>query len=205
MFFLILFGIATTLNIPLEAFSKSHISSGGIVGVFISISLLIADVLLPIPSSIIMIANGAIYGLWLGALISILGGVGATILGYYIGRKGESQSLKFLRKEDLYLAHKFFDRWGLWAVIVSRSIPLLSETISVMSGISGWSIQRTILSSVIGYLPISILYAYSGRYITQDNLGISSFLIVMALASLTWVIGRSFKKNKENKMSNSAQ
>ncbi|MGZ8780378.1 MAG: hypothetical protein ACXW31_10670, partial [Thermoanaerobaculia bacterium] len=50
--------------------------------------LLIVDVLLPVPSSPIMVANGALFGIAGGTLLSLAGSVGAVLAGFALGRAG---------------------------------------------------------------------------------------------------------------------
>ena len=192
--FLCLFLFVELLNLPIETLAMSWVEGGGILGMLLSITLLIADVFLPIPASLIMIANGAIYGPWLGAFLSLLGGVGATMTGYFLGRAGEQKVSRWMGAEERAQAKAFFDKWGLLAVVVSRPIPLLSETVAIMAGLSKWSIGLTLLSGILGFLPVVIIYALSGAFASQQDYGLFTFFIVMALGGITWLLGKYFYK-----------
>ena len=58
----------------------------------LGVGLLVSDVALPVPSSVVMVAQGAVFGLVVGALLALLGGVGATMTAYLLGRRGRRRS-----------------------------------------------------------------------------------------------------------------
>jgi uncharacterized membrane protein YdjX (TVP38/TMEM64 family) len=63
-------------------------SDGGIDAALVGVGLLVGDVVLPVPSSLVMLAHGALFGVVLGALLSLVGTVGAALVGVWIGRRG---------------------------------------------------------------------------------------------------------------------
>lgn len=73
---------------------------GGLIAACAGIGLLIADVILPIPASLVMIAHGAIFGVWLGSLFSLIGGVMASCAGYYLGYKSGPMINKFITMQE---------------------------------------------------------------------------------------------------------
>jgi uncharacterized membrane protein YdjX (TVP38/TMEM64 family) len=158
----------------------------GIAGV----GLLIADVVAPVPSSIVMFANGILFGLFWGALLSIVGGLGAAWLGHWLGKKGEQRALRWMGEDTLAKTNRFFQKYGLLAIIVSRPIPLLAETLSITAGLSDMPRKKFLWGSFLGLLPAAILYAVAGYYAVEFDAGTYAFLGVMLLAALAWAIGQ---------------
>jgi len=192
LFFLLVFGITVLLGFAPGNEVVNNSSAGSTLGALFSIGLLIADLLLPVPSSLIMIGNGAFYGVFLGSLLSLLGGLGALLVGYYLGSKGETIASRWLGPNERRSATAFFERWGILTVAISRPIPLLSETVAIMAGLAGWPLKSTIISAVAGLLPISIIYAWSGAYAANQDYGILPFLLVVGVSSIAWLVGRFF-------------
>ena len=63
--FTILFLIVEALGVPLLSDPTPWMKHGGVLAATIGVGLLIADVVLPVPSSIVMVAHGALFGvLW---------------------------------------------------------------------------------------------------------------------------------------------
>lgn len=189
-FSLMCFGLAELLGLSMDHRAPGWIESSGPLGMLLSVLLLVSDVFLPVPSSLIMILNGALYGPWLGACLSVVGGVGATCAGYALGRGGTTVVRRWVSDAELERARLFFRRWGILAVIVSRPVPLLAETVAIMAGLSGWGFGRTLLSALGGVLPVAIIYALSGAMASQQDYGLLTFFLVMGIGAAAWWIGR---------------
>lgn len=189
-FILLTFFIAITFEIPILTDPTYILKHGGITAAFISIALLISDIILPVPSSIVMIANGAVFGFWNGVLITMIGGVTASLTGFYIGKKSTSYINKYITPAEQEQAKQLMNKWGISILIISRSIPILAETMSIMAGATGVSSLQMFLASIVGLLPVAILYSYTGVYAADLNSALWSFIIVMACAGLFWVIGK---------------
>jgi len=152
--------------------------------------LLIADVVAPVPSSIIMLANGILFGPVWGTLLSLAGGMGAALVGYCLGTQGERAGKRWFGEESLTRANSFFRKHGMIAVIVSRPIPILAEAISIIAGISRMPSQRFFPAVLVGLLPTAVIYAIAGAYTLNLNRGLYAFLAVLLLAGAVWITGR---------------
>ena len=62
--FTILFLIVEALHVPLLSDPTPWMKRGGVLAAVIGVGLLIADVVLPVPSSLVMVAHGALFGVW---------------------------------------------------------------------------------------------------------------------------------------------
>ena len=116
------------------------------------VALLTADVLLPVPSSLVMIAHGALFGVVLGTLLSLGGSLGAALTGFLAGRRGGPLLARVVPPEERVRADRLLARWGVFALMVTRPVPLLAETTAIMAGAStiGWG--AVILASLVGSL-----------------------------------------------------
>src|ERR1044072_9556906 len=86
--FLLLFFLVEALGIPLLVDPTPWLNRGGPWAAILGMGLLVVDVLLPVPSSIVMVAHGALFGVLAGTLFSLAGSTGATLFGFWIGRRG---------------------------------------------------------------------------------------------------------------------
>ncbi len=139
---------------------------------------------------------GSFLGSFLGSLLSILGGLGATLTGHWIGTKGEAAGKRWMGEMALDRARTFFQKHGLIALIVSRPIPILAEAISIIAGISGMPRKQLIPGTILGLIPAAVLYAIAGAYAVDLNSGLYAFLAVMLLATTVWAIGRLILHSK---------
>ena len=101
----------------------------------LGVGLLLIDVVAPVPSSVVMLANGMLFGVVLGTALSMVGGGGAAALGFWLGRSGGRAGRRWFGVEALNRANAFFQKHGMVAVILSRPVPILAETVTVVAGI----------------------------------------------------------------------
>lgn len=190
LFFVAAFLVALALDVPIltgTEWIQNHAWSSAVV---ILNALLIADVLLPIPSSLLMVANGALLGTVAGALATI----GSTILGgmlaFWLGRRGAPWLMARISERERVQADRFFQRWGAMAVLVSRPVPILAETIGILAGTTAMTWPRFIVSVFLGNLPPAILYAFAGASAKNASYSVAIFLILVGLAGGWWLLGR---------------
>jgi uncharacterized membrane protein YdjX (TVP38/TMEM64 family) len=159
----------------------------------ISVVLLGIDVILPIPSSFVMISNGVLFGFMVGGILSVTGGLISSTIGYFIGSKGNRLARRFSSEAEEVKARRFLEKYGSIAIIASRPIPVLAESVSIISGTLNWSFKKVVFNSFVGLLPISFVYSLTGAYSTSFNSAAIAFLINIGMAGLIWLI-TSWKK-----------
>jgi uncharacterized membrane protein YdjX (TVP38/TMEM64 family) len=195
--FLLLFFIVEALGIPLLVDPTPWLNQRSAWTAALGVGLLIADVLLPVPSSLVMVAHGALFGLIIGTLLSLLGSTGAALFGFWIGRRGGRWLERLVIEEERERANHLLERWGMLAIVVTRPIPLLAETVSIMAGASplGWG--RTTLAAIAGSLPPALLYALTGASAGQFQSTALMFLFVLLITGVFWMVGRKIASSKE--------
>jgi uncharacterized membrane protein YdjX (TVP38/TMEM64 family) len=194
LFILTCFGLATWWGHPVFTDPIPYLGKAGPGAMFLSCLLLASDVLLPVPSSIIMIANGTMFGLGMGTMASMMGGLMAVFVGWGLGRWGSDHIQRWTGAASMEQAKCFMDRWGFLAILLSRPIPVLAETIVIMAGSLSLSPWRVGLYSAAGLIAPSLLYAYAGSRAAEAPQAWQSFAWVMGIATLAWVAARIFQK-----------
>jgi uncharacterized membrane protein YdjX (TVP38/TMEM64 family) len=187
---LLAFGVVEALNVTVLSDPDSWLDRGGVPAAALGLGLLLFDVFIPVPSSVIMIANGALFGILLGTVLSLVGSTGAALTGYWTGRRGESVVARFISAKERDQAAQLLHRWGLFAIIISRPVPILAETIAIIAGVAGIGWRRVLLAALIGGVPAALLYAIAGATISGAGKGIYVFLLVLLLSGVVWLIGR---------------
>jgi uncharacterized membrane protein YdjX (TVP38/TMEM64 family) len=197
--FLTLFFIVEALGIPLLVDPTPWLNQRSAWAAVLGVGLLVADVLLPVPSSLIMVAHGALFGVFLGTLLSLLGSTGATLFGFWIGRRGGPLLQRLVSEEERARANRLLERWGTLAIIVTRPIPLLAETVAIMAGASplGWG--RAALAALAGSLPPAMLYALTGATAGSFQNSTLMFGFVLLITGLFWMVGRQIGSGQKKK------
>jgi len=149
----------------------------GLYAVFV---LMLVDAVLPAASELVMLyagalAAGAITGhqvtlfgaqidstTWAYVAIAAAGTVGYTlgsVLGWAIGLYGGRPYLErhgrwlHITPQKLDKAERWFDRWGDWAVLVSRITPVVRSFISIPAGIAEMRLGRYTVLTFLGTIP----------------------------------------------------
>lgn len=191
--FMVVFLLVGALSVPVLHDPTRWLAHGTAVDAIIGTSLLVADVVLPMPASLIMFMHGTLFGVAGGTALSIAGSVGATMLGYGLGRwTGPSALRASCSPAERERAHRFVHRWGALAVAASRPVPLLAETVAVAAGASSLGVARTIGSATLGSVPAAALYAAAGAASLDAPNGLAVLAIVLALAAVLWLVGRRY-------------
>jgi uncharacterized membrane protein YdjX (TVP38/TMEM64 family) len=190
--FTILFFIVEALHVPLLSDPTPWMNHGGVVAAVVGVGLLIADVVLPVPSSLVMVAHGALFGVLWGTTLSLLGSVGAAVFGFAIGRRGGRLMARVVTPAERARAQSVLARWGTLAIIVTRPVPLLAETVAIMAGASSMTWRSLIVASFAGSLPPALLYALTGAAVADLQNTAVMFGVVLLVAGLFWLAGVVF-------------
>jgi 3-dehydroquinate synthase len=189
-FFLLLFAVVELAGVQLLHDPSEYLGRGGPWAAALSFGLLVADVFLPVPSSVLMIANGALFGVARGTALSLAGSLGAALLGFLVGRRGGRLIERLVGPGEKARADALLARWGALAVLITRPIPLLAETVAVLAGASplGWG--RLTAATLAGALPSCLLYALTGATSRNVGSGVLMFALVMGVAGALYWFGR---------------
>jgi uncharacterized membrane protein YdjX (TVP38/TMEM64 family) len=166
------------------------LGSGGPLVAALSVGLLILDVFLPVPSSMVMIANGALFGVTGGTALSLAGSLGASALAFFLGRRSTRLIERLVSPAEKAQADALLARWGALAIVVTRPIPLLAEATTILAGGSplGWA--RLLVASAAGIFPSCLLYALTGAHSRSFGSGAVMFAVVLGVAGGFYYLGR---------------
>jgi uncharacterized membrane protein YdjX (TVP38/TMEM64 family) len=187
---LVLFVVVELLHVPLLS-GPAPLSGLGVAGIaVVGPALLAADVLLPVPSSVVMVAHGTLFGAALGTLLSMVGNLGAVLLGWAAGRRGRRLLLGGATEEQLSRAGRALDRWGPAAIIVTRPLPIIAETVTIMAGANGMRPVPLLAAGAVGSLPLAVAYALVGSTAASMLSTSVVFVVLVALSALALLAGR---------------
>jgi len=187
---LLLFALVEALHVPLLTDPSAILGRLGGLAAPLGVALLIADVVLPVPSSLVMVAHGALFGVTAGAFLSLVGSLGAGLFGFALGRKGGPMIGRLVTPREQTRANALLDRWGDLAVVATRAVPVLAETVAILAGASPMTWGRMTLATAAGALPGCVLYAIAGATAKSLDTAIPVFAVVIAISGVFWFLGR---------------
>jgi len=134
-------------------------------GIFLFIGVMaIQGLLVPIPSEVVLLATGMIWGWFFGGIMGIIGSMAASLLCFYISRKGgRPLAKKFVGESGLDFADKLIKKYGITAIVISRFIPFISfDVISYASGLVDIDVKKYSIGTLIGSIFRAFFYSTWG-------------------------------------------
>lgn len=158
-------------------FALGVIEWGGYWGVFFLMVLESANI--PVPSEIIMpfsgfLAASGIFNFWLAVFVGALGNLIGSLFAYWIGYLIRHNVLHWDNhrvNKEVERAQKWLDKWGDWAIFISRLLPVV----------------RTFISFPLGVLKVKSLWRFS--YLTF----LGSFIWSAFLTYLGFILGKNWE------------
>ena len=189
--------------------------------------MIIQALAIPIPSELVLIAGGLAFEFPFGWLVGALGSIAAALVGFYISRKGgRSLAIKLVGENGIKFADNWFNRWGVWAVLLGRFAPFIPfDAISYSAGLTKMKLKNFMIPTVIGTLPRTLFYTYLGTLfgvtfqelvesykatgdippalqsmVSQFNLVLLALVaVIAAIFVVYWLVTRRYTEEKETK------
>ena len=169
-------------------------TAGFAVGVFV---LLAADIILPIPSSVVATAAGSMLGPWLGSIVSAAGlSFGAVAMFAVMRTAGAPLARRLIGDDDHDRLVALASAHGPWIVALLRPVPVLSEASVIALGAVRAPWLASIVSILLSSTVTATVYATLGAVARRQ----SSELLLIAAAllppALAWVIAHRLLRTK---------
>lgn len=184
----VLFAAVEAAGIETLTNPRPAMEAGGWTAAATGIALLVADALLPVPSSIVMVLHGALFGAVTGAAVSFAGRIGAAMVGFAIGRRGGPLLARFAGRDETERADRLLERWGAVGIVISRPVPLVAETTMVLAGASSLSWPVALAAAAAGSLPEVVVYALAGSATARFGSTSVIFLAFLAVIAVVWTL-----------------
>jgi len=193
----------------LTATLSNLVASYGLVAVFVLMAFESCGI--PFPSEVIMPTAGVLAAAGhLNLAAAILAGALGNLVGSLVAfgvaaRWGEPVLLGpgrwiGIRAHHIELADGWFRRWGLWAVLAGRVLPVIRTYISFPAGLARIRVVPFSILTFVGALPWCAALAYAGYALGQNYDRVSTpvqyaafaLAAVVAIIVIAWYVrGRS--------------
>ena len=147
------------------------INNLGYLGMFIG--MVLEAVIIIIPSELILATGGilasrGIFNFWITFLVGLLGSVFCAIAIYFMGYYGGYPFVKkygkyfFMKDVDIEKSNSWYSKYGLFASLIGRNIPIIRTLISLPIGIARLSFFKFVIYTTIGSIPWTFVFVYFG-------------------------------------------
>lgn len=183
------------ITAPLVDFVVNLIGDYGLWAVLLL--MILESACIPVPSEAIMLFGGFLVSTGQQDLLPIVAaGVAGNVVGswlaYWVGAtRGREWLLRFhwlhVTPKKLDAADRWFARYGSWAVLISRCLPIIRTFISLPAGVSRMPFGRFTLLTVVGCVPWVLMLALLGRAVgdnwedLQHTLHLFDYVLIAAI------------------------
>jgi membrane-associated protein len=130
-------------------------------------------------------------------LVLIVAAVLGDQTGFYLGRRAGNAMWsrpdgRFYKKKYLEEAHAFYERWGGWAVVGARFVPILRTFVPFAAGMSRMEYRKFVFWNVFGGIAWITSMLWLGYFLGQTPLAnrIDKLIVVVVFVSvLPMIIG----------------
>ena len=98
-------------------------------------------------------------------LVATAGSMVGAVIGYALGMKLGKPAAERLFKKHIPRVEKWYDRWGVWAVLIAAFSPIPFKVFTWTSGMFGLDFKRFLIASAIGRLAQFAIAAYVGAWV----------------------------------------
>ncbi len=173
----------------------------------------IENIFPPFPSDVIVAFSGALaavsnISLPLVIIFAVSGSTTGFITMYFIGKYAgdrilEKGKIKFISTELVFRVEKWFQKYGLWLIVINRFLAGTRAVISFVAGLSEMNLKTTIILSALSSFIWNLILIFIGFYVGHNLNKISYFIstynkIVFGLiffVALIWSIKILIKKS----------
>ena len=178
---------------------RDYILSYGAWAPVISAALMVLQALLAfLPAFIIAFANGLAFGAFWGGLLTLGSAALAAAICFGISHTlGRTVAKTILGKKSLGAADRWFARYGAYAVLFARLIPVISfDAVSYAAGLTRMNFFKFLLATTIGMSPATFVYSYLGQRAPQY---VEVLLVVFGVIVVVGVIVALIRRGREGK------
>ncbi len=146
----------------------------GVWGVFLYYGIMMVQcIVAPIPSELVQIVGGLLYGVVWGSFFSLTGIMITSYIGYTIAVRGGAKVVAAaIGDENVVAMERFIGKYGIWAMIIGRGIPFIPfDLLTYGAGLVKMKPRDFTLGTLIGTIPRSVFYAYIGHNLFPGGIG----------------------------------
>lgn len=159
--------------------------------------LLVGDLVLPIPGTVVMSALGLVQGWFWGGVSSASGSVLSAVIAYGLCRwLGRGVAVRLAGEDGLTRGEALFEGGrGGWIVALSRWMPVLPEAVACLAGLARMPFRLFLIAVVCGAVPLGFIFAAIGASgVERPGLALAlSALIPAALYAAAAIVLRKLR------------
>ncbi|MFM9059572.1 MAG: VTT domain-containing protein [Planctomycetaceae bacterium] len=133
------------------------------------VGILAADILLPVPSSVVATLGGSVLGVAAGTACAWLGMTLGAAAGWDLGRVAGRRALAGIAAGDRAALERRERRLGPAFIVLTRPLPLVAEAAAILCGAAGVSPRGFLAWAAAGNLAVAFAWSLAGALGTRAD------------------------------------
>jgi uncharacterized membrane protein YdjX (TVP38/TMEM64 family) len=155
--------------------------------------LLAADIVLPVPSSLVNTAAGALLGFGAGAMVAWMGQTLGCLIGYGMGsRVARKPAQHLVGEKEWTRLTPLMKRYGPWMLVICRAVPVLAEASIFAAGLFRIPLCTFALLTALSNLGLALGYAAIGAFALKTGAFLLAFLGALLVPMGAMLIAKQF-------------
>lgn len=203
--------VLASITEPLINFATDVVEKMGLPGIFVLMTL--ESACIPIPSEATMlfagfnVANGE-YSLLAATLVGASANLVGSWIAYAVGYYGRVELLEkhgrklHISRRQLQQADRWFERYGSWAVFLTRMLPIVRTFISLPAGVARMPFVRFSVLTFLGCIPWVFMLTFIGKQAGdnwedwKDSLHYFDYAVAAAIVVVAAYYGLRWHRNR---------
>jgi uncharacterized membrane protein YdjX (TVP38/TMEM64 family) len=159
----------------------------------IGVLLLAADMVLPIPSSVVATWLGVALGWFAGMLAAAAGLSIGCFIGFALGRSGGERLVRARAGTHERHVSELLSRYGVIVLVLCRGVPIMAEVSVMAAGALGLPAWRCLAATTLANLGVGAVYAAVGAAV-WDVSPVIAFLAALLLPGFLLVLAAATRR-----------
>lgn len=144
-------------------------------------------------AGLVLAKHGGAADAWALSATATALAIAGNQVGYHIGRRTGTRVWarkggRVLNRQNLERAHRFFERWGFWAVVVARWLPWIRTLAPLVAGAARMDRRVFLIATIIGavaWVPGLILLGFYGAGLLELLPWLETLILTLVVACFT--------------------
>lgn len=207
--------VLASITEPLVNFATDIVEKLGLAGVFVLMTL--ESACIPIPSEATMlfagfnVANGE-YSLLAATLVGATANLVGSWIAYGVGWYGRVELLEkhgrklHISQKQLEQADRWFERYGGWAVFLTRMMPIVRTFISLPAGVARMPFLRFSVLTFLGCIPWVFMLTFIGQQAGEnwedwkDSLHYVDYAVALLIVGVAVYYGVRWRRRNRSRV-----
>lgn len=157
-----------------------------ILGIFIFFGLMVLQsIIAPIPSEMVLLASGLVWGLAGGAAVGFVGSMISASIAFYIAKKGgRPLAVGVIGENGAQSMEYYMSKYGPVLIFGMRAIPTVPyDLFSIIGGFTQMDFKKYTLSTGVGTIPRVIFYSWAGTLMASN---VNEFILLLQTDPNAW-------------------